>query len=120
KHQGINFFKLVYSHIYSYHEQLFQQDVFQSMLGERVFLFQKYLFTLALELHLEDEIIATYTTLKVAFESLPGVFTEVFRDHTSVKQVVSVYTQGTKEKIVECGLALFKSMAKEAQKLNNY
>jgi hypothetical protein len=90
------------------------------MLGERVFLFQKYLFTLALELHLEDEIIAIYTTLKVAFESLPGIFTEVFRDHTSVKQVVSVYTQGTKEKIVECGLALFKSMAKEAQKLNTY
>jgi len=92
-----------------YLEQFYKKEIFDT--PERIFLFQKYLFTLAKELTVLEEIISVYTPLTEGFNLIPLVFTDVFKDHASLTQVVKVYTAPTSsEALIDCGLSLFKSM----------
>eukprot|EP01080_Neovahlkampfia_damariscottae_P001672 gene1672-441_t len=100
----------------TFFEALFQKEIFESVDGDRVFFFQKYLFTIVKELKNNDEILAVYRALTEAFKSIPEVFVPVFKDHSSLTHAVKVYTQkeeNTTEEIIDQGLALFKSMTQQ-------
>jgi hypothetical protein len=100
----------------SFFDALFQKEIFESKDGDRVFLFQKYLFTIVKELKQPEEILAVYTALTQAFKTIPDVFVSVFKDHSSLTHAVKVYTQksdDTTEEIIDKGLALFKSMTQQ-------
>jgi hypothetical protein len=102
----------------SYLEQLFQNDIFYHEKGERIFLYQKYLFSLVSELMMESEQITVYNILTNGFNINSNLFLEVFRDSESVTQAIRVYTEGNTEQLVDAGLALFKAMTSKRYKLS--
>jgi hypothetical protein len=91
-----------------YLEQFYQKEIFDH--PERVFLFQKYLFTLGKELTVPEEIISVYTPLTEGFNLIPATFEDVFKDHHAMTQSIRVYTHGQTEQVSDVGLLLFKSM----------
>jgi len=91
-----------------YLEQFYQKEIFDH--PERVFLFQKFLFTLGKELTIPEEIISVYTPLTEGFNLIPSTFEDVFKDHHAMTQTIRVYTHGQTEQVSDVGLLLFKSM----------
>jgi hypothetical protein len=95
--------------------------VFEHENGVRVFLFQKYLFTLVQEIkegnsssHNEQAMLCIYRTLNRGFDSkIRSLFNDVFRDHHSMSHVVRSYTSSENDKIIEACMNLFKSMSND-------
>ena len=95
-----------------YSEQLFVESMFTK---ETVFLFQKYLFTISASGIDLDSCASVYKTLARGFEALPDTFSDVFQDHTSMSQVIKVYTSSQDDSIIEHSLNLFKIMSNNAK-----
>lgn len=94
-----------------YSEQLFTDKMFTK---ETVFLFQKYLFTIASNVDI-DSCASIYKTLARGFEIIPDTFADVFQDHHSMSQVIKVYTSSQDDSIIEHSLNLFKIMSNNAK-----
>jgi len=103
----------------SFCDFMYQREVFEHPNGIRVFLFQKYLFTLVTEINTasannEQAMLCIYKTLNKGFDSkIRALFTDVFKDHHSMSHVVRTYTSSENDKIIEACMNLFKSMSNE-------
>ncbi|KAL9647335.1 hypothetical protein ABK040_011701 [Willaertia magna] len=101
-------------------DQLFTREMFEHDKGERVFLFQKFLFLLVTEIKDYTCEAAVYKTLARGFEAISDVFEPVFQDHFSMTQVIRTYSSSQDDYIIEQSLNLFKIMSNhsKSRKLN--